>query len=223
VLKSSFFVIADQNELSRDRSVGLVCKRFMDVVGAVVLIFALAPLFLAICVVLTFCEGGPILFRQTRIGRGGRPFSCYKFRSMVLNAEAVLEKHLALNPNARREWAATQKLAEDPRITWIGCFLRKSSLDELPQLYNVLLGDMSFVGPRPIVPQESSRYQDNLSFYLSLRPGLTGLWQISGRSKCSYPERVALDVQYVREWSLSKDCVILLRTIPAVLSQRGSW
>jgi lipopolysaccharide/colanic/teichoic acid biosynthesis glycosyltransferase len=186
------------------------------------LVFALAPLMVAIGLVLTYCEGGPILFRQTRVGRRGRPFSCFKFRSMVLNAEAVLDKHLASHPKARREWDATQKLVDDPRITRIGRFLRMTSLDELPQLYNVLVGDMSIVGPRPIVPQERDRYQDNLRYYLAVRPGLTGLWQISGRSECSYHERVALDVQYVREWSLTKDCVILLRTVPAVLNQRGS-
>jgi exopolysaccharide production protein ExoY len=167
-------------------------------------------------------DGGPPLFRHSRVGLGGRHFGCLKFRIMVPNAAAVLDEHLARNPEAREEWEATRKLTNDPRVTRLGRFLRKTSLDELPQLVNVLLGDMSLVGPRPILPSETARYEDQLRSCLTLRPGITGLWQVSGHSDCTDRERVTLDVQYVRKWNLMLDIVILARTIPAVLKQQGS-
>jgi len=157
-----------------------------------------------------------------RLGRDGRSFGCLKFRSMVTDGEAVLAAHLAADPRARAEWAATHKLSNDPRITAIGQVLRKTSLDELPQLWNVLRGEMSLVGPRPIVPAEVARYGRAFQTCFAVPPGVTGLWQVSGRSDTSYAERVALDLDYASRWSLRRDIAIMLRTIPAVLAQRGS-
>jgi exopolysaccharide production protein ExoY len=207
---------------SAGRGIQLRCKRVFDMTVAALMLFVLFPLMLGIALVVRFSDGGSVLFRQTRVGWGGRHFTCLKFRSMVPDAQATLEEHLARNAKAREEWERSQKLSDDPRITAIGAFLRKTSLDELPQLYNVLVGDMSLVGPRPILQSETARYREHLQSYLSVRPGVTGLWQVSGRSDCSYPERVALDVRYVREWRLLLDFLILVRTIPAVLNQRGS-
>ncbi len=157
-----------------------------------------------------------------RLGRDGRAFGCLKFRSMVADGEAVLTAHLAADAQARAEWAATHKLTNDPRITPIGQVLRKTSLDELPQLWNVLRGEMSLVGPRPIVQAEVARYGRAFQTCFAVPPGVTGLWQVSGRSDTSYAERVALDLDYASRWSLRRDIAILLRTIPAVLAQRGS-
>jgi len=142
---------------------------------------------------------------------------------MVVGSEAVLAELLERDPNARSEWEASRKLSRDPRITALGNFLRKTSLDELPQLFNVLAGDMSLVGPRPVVPDELTRYGDRVAYYLAVRPGLTGLWQVSGRNNCTYDERVALDSDYVERWGLGSDLLILFRTIPAVLKQHGSY
>ncbi len=200
----------------------LLAKRGLDISIALLVLVSLAPLLLLLCLVVRLSDGGPALFRQTRVGKGGRLFACYKFRSMVLDADGALERHLRANPDAAREWAATQKLADDPRVTPLGRFLRKSSLDELPQVLNVLAGDMSLIGPRPIVPAECARYEDALAYYVSVKPGITGLWQISGRSNCSYAERIALDVRYAANWSLRDDLMILALTVPAVLLQRGS-
>lgn len=203
-------------------SVPFVTKRCIDVGIALVALVALAPLLALLCLAVRASDGGPAIYRQTRIGRNGRQFGCLKFRSMVLDADAALARHLVNDPNAAREWHENQKLAVDPRITPLGQFLRKTSLDELPQIFNVLAGDMSLVGPRPIVPAECQRYGEDIRYYLAVRPGITGLWQISGRSDCSYPERVALDVTYARDWKLAGDIMILARTVPAVLAQRGS-
>jgi exopolysaccharide production protein ExoY len=200
----------------------LKAKRLTDISVALVALLLLAPLMVAVCIVMRISDPGPILFRQTRIGKAGREFKCYKFRSMMLDAERILNDHLEQDESARWEWEASQKLTVDPRITRLGSFLRRSSLDELPQLFNVLAGDMSIVGPRPIVRSEIPKYDDKIFYYLAMRPGLTGAWQVSGRSNCSYPERVALDARYVSEWSLKSDIVILLKTIPAVLRQAGS-
>jgi lipopolysaccharide/colanic/teichoic acid biosynthesis glycosyltransferase len=165
--------------------------------------------------------GNPI-FVQQRVGRGGRLFPCYKFRTMVNNAEQVLIDYLQNNPAARDEWQQTFKLTDDPRIRPIGHFLRKTSLDELPQLFNVLRGDMSLVGPRPIVPAEVPRYRSRIRAYHGLRPGLTGLWQVSGRNLVSYRRRVALDSVYARRHSMRLDAIILARTIGVVLRRHGA-
>ncbi len=195
---------------------GRTIKRAMDVVIAGSMLVLLSPVLLMVAVLVRSRMGGDILFSQPRVGRDGKTFACHKFRTMVDNGQAILDAHFARFPDAKREWDETRKLKDDPRVTPLGRILRKSSLDELPQLYNVLTGDMSCVGPRPIVPVELEKYGANKADYLSVRPGLTGAWQISGRSQLSYAERVRLDADYVRNWSLKRDIVILLKTIPAV-------
>lgn len=199
-----------------------VTKRTLDIVLATAGLLLIWPLMLAIAIAIRAGDGGPALFAQMRVGRNGRPFTCLKFRTMVLDAEQALATHLASDPHARREWEAYQKLEHDPRITGLGGFLRKTSLDELPQLLNILAGQMSVVGPRPIVPTEIERYGDSFASCFSVRPGLTGLWQVSGRSDCSYQGRVALDQRYAASWTLLGDAEIMLKTVPAVLSQTGS-
>jgi exopolysaccharide production protein ExoY len=199
-----------------------VCKLLLDICVAGLALVLLAPIMLLICVLIRLSDGGPVLYKQPRIGAGRRPFNCLKFRSMVLNADSILTSYLEQNPKARAEWETSQKLSADPRVTRIGLFLRRTSLDELPQLFNVVMCDMSLVGPRPVTTAELPRYGNHVAFYLCVRPGVTGLWQISGRSECTYTERVLLDVQYVRQWRLSTDFLILIRTIPVVLYQRGS-
>jgi len=199
-----------------------VAKRSLDVSVALTALFLLLPLFLLIALMIWATDRKTPVFRHMRIGRDGRRFGCLKFRSMVPEGDAVLAAHLAADPQARAEWAATHKLSDDPRITRIGHVLRKTSLDELPQLWNVLRGEMSLVGPRPIVTAEVARYGHAFATCFSVPPGLTGLWQVSGRSDTTYAERVALDLDYATRWSLRRDLTIMLRTIPAVLAQRGS-
>ena len=198
-------------------------KRVLDLLGSTALIVVVAPLLILIATLIKLSEGGPVLFAQMRIGKEGRRFKCLKFKTMVVDAEQALCTHLAECPDARREWSETQKLRNDPRVTKFGRFLRKSSFDELPQLLNVVVGDMSLVGPRPILDEEVPRYGEKISAYLSVRPGITGLWQVSGRSDCTYEERVALDTRYVCEWRLQTDLLILLRTVPALLHREGSY
>jgi lipopolysaccharide/colanic/teichoic acid biosynthesis glycosyltransferase len=164
-----------------------------------------------------------VLYGHDRIGYKGRRFRCLKFRSMVPDADIVLARYLADNPAARAEWDACQKLRHDPRITPLGRFLRTTSLDELPQLFNVIRGDMSLVGPRPIVHAEMVRYGKRIEAYTCARPGITGLWQVSGRSDVDYGSRVMLDSHYVSTWSLPGDVLILLRTVKVVFSQSGSY
>lgn len=167
--------------------------------------------------------GKQVFFGHERIGRGGKPFKCYKFRSMVPDAEKVLEELLRNDPAAREEWAREFKLKNDPRITSVGAFLRKTSLDELPQLWNVLKGEMSLVGPRPVVAEEIERYGQQAQHYMQARPGMTGLWQVSGRNDIDYDSRVYLDTWYVKNWSLWSDIVILLRTVRVVLGRDGAY
>jgi exopolysaccharide production protein ExoY len=177
---------------------------------------------LLIALVVHFADRGPALFGQTRIGRGGQPFRCFKFRSMVVDADAHLDALLASDQDACAEWRDKHKLCRDPRTTQIGALLRRLSLDELPQLVNVIRGDMSLVGPRPIVPAEIARYGSCFREYCVVRPGLSGLWQISGRNDISYQQRVALDVFYVERRSLYLYFRILALTFPAVLRARGA-
>jgi exopolysaccharide production protein ExoY len=200
----------------------IALKRVIDTTIAAAALMFLWPLMLMIAAMIRLTDGGPAIFGQTRIGRNGRPFTCLKFRSMVLDAEQALKDHLERSPQARREWQDSQKLSHDPRITQLGRILRKTSLDELPQLINILCGQMSLVGPRPIVPAEIHRYGENFAHCFSVPPGLTGLWQVSGRSDCGYQTRVALDSRYVNSWSLWLDAEIIVKTIPAVLFQQGS-
>lgn len=204
------------------KSTRVAVKRAFDLAAGVVLLFLLAPLMLLIAGLIRAGDGGPAFFRQARIGRCGKSFRCWKFRTMARNADEELQRLLASDPSAAQEWAENQKLTRDPRITPIGVFLRRSSLDELPQLFNIISGEMSFVGPRPIVAAERERYGEAFTHCFSVPPGLTGLWQISGRSDCSYAKRISLDSQYASEWHLLLDAKILVRTVPAVLMQKGS-
>ena len=185
---------------------------------------AISPLLVYIAYRIKKEDPGPIFFAHTRIGKDGKPFPCYKFRSMVVNSKEMLEKYLAENPEAQAEWEREFKLKNDPRITPIGQVLRKSSLDELPQIFNVLKGEMSLVGPRPVVQEELDKYYgEAVKEYCSVKPGITGLWQVSGRSDVDYPERVAMDVEYVRTRNLWKDIVILYRTFGVVLNKKGAY
>ena len=209
--------------LERDRKALFpIAKRALDIIGAGVGLLLLAPFFLIVALMVR-ADGGPAFFAHQRVGRGGKLFGCLKFRSMVIDSQARLEALLANDPAARAEWEATRKLKNDPRITRIGRFLRSTSLDELPQLINVLRGEMSLVGPRPVQEAEIDRYYGaSAAHYMAVRPGITGLWQVSGRSETSYESRVALDVTYVSRPSLLADISILLRTPVAVLSRRGA-
>jgi len=197
-------------------------KRALDVSVAATTLLLLLPLLLLICLLVWAGDGQAPIFRHTRIGRNGQTFGCLKFRSMRVDGDAVLDAHLARDAAARQEWAETRKLRQDPRVTPLGHLLRLTSLDELPQLVNVLRGEMSLVGPRPIVPAEIEWYGEAFEACFAVPPGLTGLWQVSGRSDCSYAERVALDLHYTSRWRLAQDLAILVKTVPAVLSRRGS-
>lgn len=192
-------------------------KRLVDIVVAVTVAILASPVILALALAVKLSMGGPVIYRHRRIGFGGRYFDCLKFRTMVANGDEVLERYLAANPAAAEEWRLSRKLANDPRVTRFGRFLRKTSLDELPQLLNILRGEMSCVGPRPIVTEELERYGVHAYEYLRARPGVTGSWQVSGRSNVSYGDRVRLDAEYVRKWSFGSDLRILVRTVPAVL------
>ena len=199
-----------------------LAKRALDILGAGVGLLLLGPLFLVLAF-LVRADGGAAFYSHPRVGRGGKMFGCLKFRSMVIDSQARLEALLERDPAARAEWEATRKLKNDPRVTRIGRFLRSTSLDELPQLFNVLRGEMSLVGPRPVQQSELERfYGAAATHYMAVRPGITGLWQVSGRSETSYDTRVALDVAYVSSQSLWADIIILLRTPLAVLSRRGA-
>ncbi|KIC36067.1 sugar transferase [Leisingera sp. ANG-M7] len=197
-----------------------VGKRVFDTGFALLLLPVLAPVILFLWI-LARRDGGPGFFGHTRVGRDGRPFKCWKVRSMVADAEARLQAHLDADPAAAAEWERDHKLANDPRISRLGHVLRKTSLDELPQIWNVLKGEMSFVGPRPIVTRELAKYGSSAPAYLAQTPGITGLWQVSGRNDVSYEERVALDVAYLRRRSFLADLKIIARTGLAVLGATG--
>ncbi|NEU14476.1 sugar transferase [Methylobacterium sp. BTF04] len=202
---------------------GIAGKRTLDVSVAALALFLVLPLLVILCTAVWMSDGRSPIFRHRRIGRNGTAFSCLKIRSMVNNSEAVLQRYLDTHPEAREEWSRNHKLVADPRVTRLGRFLRKSSLDELPQLFNVLRGEMSLVGPRPIVEAEISRYGESFSDCFSVPPGITGLWQVSGRSECSYGDRVLLDLQYAQGWHLGRDLQIIFMTVPAVIRQKGSY
>ena len=189
---------------------------------ALLLLLLLSPVMAVVTFLIWKRDGAPVLFAHYRVGLNGKLFRCMKFRSMLRDSERVLNDLLRDDPQAREEWVRDQKLANDPRITPIGHFLRRSSLDELPQLLNVLRGEMSLVGPRPITVAELTRYGSVRWHYLSVRPGITGLWQVSGRNNTSYDERVALDRQYVERRSVLGDIAILLKTVRVVLLREGA-
>ncbi|NEN75369.1 undecaprenyl-phosphate galactose phosphotransferase WbaP [Pelistega sp. NLN82] len=197
-------------------------KRTFDIFGSLAIITILSPL-LIILFFLIKRDGGNAIYGHPRIGRKGKTFNCLKFRSMVVNSKEILEELLVNDPEARAEWEKDFKLKNDPRITKIGHFLRKTSLDELPQLFNVLKGEMSLVGPRPIVKDELERYEEDVDYYLMAKPGMTGLWQVSGRNDVDYEKRVYFDAWYVKNWSLWNDIAILCKTVNVVLKRKGAY
>lgn len=213
-------IVKLQNKINCQSS--RIIKRMVDLTLSTLLLVALAPV-LVVLAVLIRKDGGPAVYGHKRIGHNGESFYCLKFRSMMVDSDVQLKRHLQENPVARLEWEANHKLRDDPRVTSVGHFIRRTSLDELPQLWNVLKGEMSLVGPRPIVMDECAKYGDNLPYYLSMLPGITGLWQSSGRSDTDYAERVSLDVWYARNWSLWQDFVILVRTPVALLKIKGAY
>lgn len=218
--KHDVMLLRIQNNLNRN--IPQIVKRAFDLIVALVLLVLLSPLFLFVMVAIRL-SGPNVFFGHSRLGKNGRTFKCYKFRTMVPNAQAALEKVLEEDPEARAEWSRDFKLRNDPRVTPIGRFLRKTSLDELPQLWNVIRGEMSLVGPRPIIQEELDRYESKKEFFLEAKPGMTGLWQISGRNDATYEERVQLDSWYARNWQLWYDIVILLKTIQVVFGKKGAY
>lgn len=222
--EEAFGVIAGDAEWTRVRHSTMLRagKRAVDIAAALFFFCAFGWLFAILAVGVLITSGAPVLYSQPRYGRGGRIFKFYKFRSMLSNSAQILEEHLKNDPVARQQWAEYQKLENDPRITPFGKFIRKTSLDELPQFWNVLVGDMSLVGPRPCMLDQKSLYGSDWSFYCAVRPGITGLWQVSGRNQLSYKARVALDVAYVETLSVGRDIGIFVRTIWVVAVGHGS-
>ena len=199
-----------------------IIKRIFDTSAAVLLLVLLSPLMLTIGMMIRR-DGGAAIFAHPRVGKRGRVFNCYKFRTMVVDAEQQLERLLQKSPQLRQQWESERKLRQDPRVSAVGKFLRHTSLDELPQLLNVIRGEMSLVGPRPVVRSELPRYGDQAGYYLMVRPGMTGLWQVSGRSDTDYDTRVYLDSWYVKNWSLWYDMIILFKTVRVVLQRSGAY
>ena len=197
-------------------------KRTMDIVLSFGLILILSPIFL-ILYLLIYIDGGKPIYKHPRIGRDGKLFNCFKFRSMVLDSEEILSELLKQDPECKSEWEKEFKLKNDPRVTKIGSFIRRTSLDELPQLFNVLIGQMSLVGPRPITEKELAFYENNVDYYLMAKPGITGLWQVSGRNDIDYETRVYFDSWYVKNWSLWNDIAILFKTIKVVFKRSGAY
>lgn len=200
-----------------------VVKRSMDIALVLLSLPVTLPILGAVATAVALSTPGPVFYSHRRIRKNGAFFSMWKFRTMCVNSAEVLEKYLASHPEAKAEWSKSHKLRHDPRVTRVGAFLRRYSLDELPQLWNVLTGQMSLVGPRPIVAAEVEKYSDCFGCYCKVKPGLTGLWQVSGRSSLTYDERVGLDCDYVQRWSLRKDARILMKTFSAVVNQDGAF
>ncbi|MGD9639205.1 MAG: undecaprenyl-phosphate galactose phosphotransferase WbaP [Alphaproteobacteria bacterium] len=217
---SEILLLRSRNNLAR--FFPRVFKRCFDIVATTAILITISPLFL-LFIYLIRKDGGNAFYGHKRIGQNGNPFYCYKFRSMIFNADKILADLLEKDPEAKKEWEKDFKLKKDPRITKIGQILRKTSLDELPQLINVLRGEMSLVGPRPVVAEEIKKYGDYDKYYKEVKPGITGLWQISGRNDVDYSYRVRLDVWYIKNWSFWYDIVILLKTIPAVFKKDGAY
>ena len=198
-------------------------KWLLDLIGALTGLVIFFPLYCVLSILIYVDSPGPIVFSHRRVGRGGKEFQCYKFRTMVPDAQAKLQHYLKMHPECLQEWEQNYKLKEDPRITRIGRFLRKTSLDELPQFINVLKGEMSLVGPRPIVQAEVAKYGRFIDDFYMVKPGITGLWQVSGRNDIAYADRVRIDSWYVRNWSVWLDLVILLKTVRYVLGGKGAY
>lgn len=197
-------------------------KRAFDIIFALFFLIILSP-FILILALLIKKDGGPAFYGHERIGQNGIRFKCLKFRSMAVNSQELLQQILNNNPEARQEWETTFKLKNDPRITTIGHFIRKTSLDEIPQLINILKGEMSTVGPRPVTEKELPMYNEDVKYYLMTKPGLTGLWQVSGRNDIDYESRVKLDTDYIQNWSFFKDIIIILKTVKVVLKKDGAY
>jgi exopolysaccharide production protein ExoY len=214
---------SNSEQVSATLPIGGLVKRSFDVTAAACALIFFSPLFLMIMALVKFTDHGPAFYGHGRIGHNGRTFKCMKFRTMAVNGDELLRAYLLNNPEAQEEWRKTRKLKDDPRVTTVGKVLRKLSLDELPQLINIIRGDMSVVGPRPVVDEELKVYDSFAVYYLRTRPGLTGLWQISGRNDVSYESRIAFDTHYVQNWSLFRDIAIIMKTIPAVCFARGSY
>lgn len=221
IFNEKLLILRLKNNLARplNRFVKFVFDYALTFVGTI----CISPILLIIAAWIYYDSPGPVIFKHTRIGKDGKPFPCYKFRSMVMNAKEMLEDLLAKDPTIREEWERDFKLKNDPRITKSGAFLRKTSLDELPQIFNVLKGEMSLVGPRPIIQEELTRYGEYVGDYLMVKPGITGMWQVSGRSDIEYAERVQLDTWYVRNWSVWIDVVLLFKTFAVVLLRKGAY
>jgi undecaprenyl-phosphate galactose phosphotransferase len=198
-------------------------KAIFDKVLSITLFILFLPILLILYAIVYVSTGGHPVYKQKRIGKDGKVFKIYKFRTMRTDADAILEEILENDPAKKAEWEQEFKLKDDPRITKIGQFLRRTSLDELPQLYNVFQGKMSLVGPRPIVEGEIEKYDEYFDYFIAVKPGITGLWQVSGRNDISYEERVRLDVWYVRNWSMELDIMILVKTAAIVLARKGSY
>lgn len=222
-LKRASLLPSALRPLGARRAVDRVVKRGFDLSTALIALALLLPLLVLVALAIWVADGGSPFYSHRRLGRAQKTFGCLKFRTMRIDSQEALARHLEANPAALAEWTLTRKLKDDPRITPIGQVLRKSSLDELPQLINIVRGEMSIVGPRPIVDAEIEKYGDAASDYFAVRPGLTGAWQVSGRSDTTYAERVRLDRQYVASQSFTGDILIILRTIPAVFMVKGSY
>lgn len=215
-----------QNSPSNDYKIKHIpIKRIFDILFSFSFLVFASPIYLMITLLIFFSSPGKIFYSQERIGRGGKPFRCYKFRSMHPQADKYLDSLLANNPRLKEEWEKTYKLKKDPRITWIGSILRKTSLDELPQFWNVLKGDLSIVGPRPVVKEEINKYYRNKAYdILSIRPGLTGIWQVSGRNDIqSYEKRIQYDEYYVKNHSFLLDLKLIAKTVPVILFSKGAY
>lgn len=210
--------------LSPQKPRRMIVKRSLDICGALIFFMLFSGIYFLLWWLVVLTTGGPAIYKHKRIGRNGKEFSCLKFRSMVVNSDEVLRDLLERDPMARAEWNTTFKLRDDPRITRFGRFIRKTSLDELPQFWNVLRGDMSIVGPRPVVRKELEIYYGPYAqIYYKVRPGITGPWQVGGRSDLSYPERVALDTNYVKSWTVRGDLLLIAKTVGVVFHRRGSY
>jgi exopolysaccharide production protein ExoY len=210
--------VSDRRLIRKVRTANSLWKRCLDVIIASFALLVFAPAFITLALLIKGADKGSVFYGHRRIGRHGERFTCYKFRTMAVDAEERLAQILLTDPAAAAEWRETQKLRNDPRVTKIGAFLRRTSLDELPQFWNVFRGEMSIVGPRPITRAELNRYGRDRRYYLLVKPGITGLWQVSGRSSTSYETRVRFDRQYLEEWSWLGELWILLMTVPAILN-----
>ena len=223
MLKRSFQLhVLENKSISLQALDGNISKRLFDIIFSLSVLILFFPVYLLLSLLVAISSPGPIFYVQERIGKNFKPFGCIKFRTMVTNADEILEKMIANSPEMRQEFEDNFKLKDDPRVTWIGKFLRLTSLDEFPQFWNVLMGDMSVVGPRPLVPEELQKYGNRIQKVLLIRPGITGLWQVSGRNDIPYAQRVQMDVYYVAKCNWLLDLWVIIKTIGVVLFPRNN-